>query len=215
MEGRADPRLLRLAALAGLIGPVLLAGAIVVLTVVQYDFMRSLRWDPLTAPTVDWPSGLSLGPYGGWMVAAFVTCGLLLPGFAYGLLRALPDDRASRIGCLLLALAGGAMVALSSPTDPTYGGGPTTVAGITHDAAFVALGLTFWPALLVLARSFRRDPRWSGYAAFTLVVAAVVGPAFALKGLAFYGLLVGVVCWFEVIAARLWRLAAAEGRPRA
>ena len=85
IERRADPRLLRLAALAGMIGPVLLAGAIVVLTVAQYDFIRSLRWDPLTAPTVDWPSGLSLGPYGGWMVAAFVTCGLLLPGFAlYG-----------------------------------------------------------------------------------------------------------------------------------
>ncbi len=198
---------LRRAALAGIVGPLLLAGALVILTIAQYDFLRGLRWHPLAAPTTDWPSGLALGPYGAWMTFAFLACGLLLVVFAQGLRRALDAGRLGRAGALLLALAGGAMFGLCAPTDPTFGGGAPTLAGRLHDLAFVVLGLTLWPALLALAIAFRRDRRWAAYAPFTWVVAALVGPAFVLKGLMFYGLLLGVILWFEVIAARLWRLA--------
>lgn len=195
---------LRWAARAGVVGPLLLALALVVLTAAQYDFLRSLRWHPLSAPTTDWPSGLALGPYGAWMTGAFIACGLLLIGFGLGLRQAL---RAGRAGALLLALAGVAMLGLSAPTDPTFGSGGPTFAGRLHDLSFVALGLTLWPALLVLAIGFRRDPRWASYSTFTWVVAALVGPAFVLKGLMFYGLLLAVILWFEVIAVRLGRLA--------
>ena len=209
-----DKRILRRAALAGMLGPLLLGGALAILTLAQYDFMRSLGWHPLAAPTTDWPSGLALGRYGAWMTGTFVVCGLLLLAFAQGLRRALRSEPAGRFGALLLAFAGGALVALSAPTDPTFGGGPPTIPGRVHDLAFAVLGLTFWPALLALAWGFRRHPRWRAYAPFTALVALLVGPAFLLKGLMFYGLLLGAIVWCEAVALRLWRLAASVGAPR-
>ncbi|MBX0329648.1 hypothetical protein K2Z83_18415 [Oscillochloris sp. ZM17-4] len=75
----------RLAAVAGLIGPLYLGGTIVTLTLRQGAFLRALGWDPLRAPTVDWPSGLALSPEGGWMIAAFLISGGLLAILAVGL----------------------------------------------------------------------------------------------------------------------------------
>jgi hypothetical protein len=193
-----------------MLGPLVLGCMLVVLTVAQYDFLRSLGWHPLAAPTTDWPSGLALGPYGAYMTGTFIVCGLLLMAFAEGLRRALGCNWAGRSGALLLVLAGAAMIALSAPTDPTFGGGPATTPGRIHDLAFAALGLTYWPALLILAWGFRRDPQWQAYAPFTVLVSALVGPAFLLKGLLFYGLLLGVIVWCEAVALRLWRLAAEE-----
>lgn len=203
----SDAWRLRWAALAGVSGALWLGVALVVLTLAQYDFLRSLRWHPLSAPTTDWPSGLALGPYGVWMTATFVLCGLLLIVFAWGLHHALAATRNGRVGSWLLACAGGALVALSAPTDPTFGGGPPTAFGRVHDLAFVLLGLSFWPALLVLAWSFRHDQKWPFYAPFTLLVALLVGPAFVFKGLLFYGLLVAALTWIGAVAARLWWLA--------
>src|SRR5512146_1077087 len=48
----------RIALISGLLGPVLFAGMVIVLTVVEYDFLRTLGWDSIRRPTVDWPSGL-------------------------------------------------------------------------------------------------------------------------------------------------------------
>jgi hypothetical protein len=57
-------RVTKLAAMAGMIGPALFGSVLLVLTVIEYDFMRSLGWEPLSVTTVVWPSGLALGPYG-------------------------------------------------------------------------------------------------------------------------------------------------------
>src|SRR5512143_1108112 len=75
----------RLALISGLAGPILFAGMVIWLTIVEYDFMRTLGWDGLLRPTLDWPSGLALGPCGGWMVATFLVCGLLMSAFAVSL----------------------------------------------------------------------------------------------------------------------------------
>lgn len=196
----------RLVVVAGLVGPLLLGVAITALTLLQYDFMRSLRWHPTEAPTTDWPSGLALGPHGAWMAATFVVTGVLLLIFARGLARHLRANRAGRVGAWLLQLAGLAMVALSSPTDPTFGPGPATVTGRIHDGAYVVLALSVSLAMVSLARGFRADPRWAGYPWLTLAVVLLVGPAFILKGFLFYGLLLAVIIWFEALALRLWQL---------
>src|SRR5712691_5172978 len=52
------------AALAGTVGSVLFAGVLVILTFIEYDFMRSLGWEPLGLSHTDWPSVLALGPHG-------------------------------------------------------------------------------------------------------------------------------------------------------
>ena len=38
-----------IAALAGMIGPIALAVALVSLSILEYDFMRSLRWHPMAS----------------------------------------------------------------------------------------------------------------------------------------------------------------------
>ena len=83
-------RITRLAALAGMIGPLLFGSILLVLTVVEYDFMRIQGWEPLSVATVVWPSGLALGPYGYVMTAAFLVNGLLVGVFALGLGQTLP-----------------------------------------------------------------------------------------------------------------------------
>src|SRR5438876_2188233 len=110
-------RVTRLAALAGMIGPLLFGSVLLVLTVVEYDFMRSLGWEPLSVTTSDWPSGLALGPYGYVMTAAFLVNGLLVGLFAVGLGQTLPSSTASRAAAILLLLAGLAMMGLASTTD--------------------------------------------------------------------------------------------------
>ncbi len=65
-------------ALAGMIGPAMFALIIVVLTLVQYDFMVQLGRHPIRRSDVPWPSGLALGPLGGLQVANFVLFGFML-----------------------------------------------------------------------------------------------------------------------------------------
>jgi hypothetical protein len=196
----------RAAALGGVAGPLWLGGTIAALSVAQYEFMRGLGWHPLGAPTMDWPSGLALGPHGAWMTAAFAGCGALLPPFALALHRALgASGGRAGYGPALLAAAGVAMALLASPTDPTLAGGPRTPAGLLHDAAFVLLGLTLLPALLLLGLRFRRSPGWRGHAAYTWLTVALAVPTFVLKGAAFYLFLGAALAWFVVTAARLLR----------
>lgn len=197
---------IRAAALAGMIGPILLGGVIIVLTWLEYDFLLSLRWHPLYATTIDWPSGLSLGPYGWIMISAFIISGILLAGFALGLYWQLTTETGACRAPLLLFAASVAMMLLGFRTDPTYRTTPHTIHGLIHDSAFVLLGLTLLPALFLLARCFQRDLAWRPYADYTLITVYMIAPAFALKGIAFYLFLVGILTWFEIIAIRLWTL---------
>jgi hypothetical protein len=202
---RAPAALGRAAALAGTLGPLMLAGALIGLTLLEYDFMRSLGWHPLEAPTFDWPSGLALGPHGAWMTATFLACGAQLIVFAAGLHQSLPD-RPGRIGGLLLGCAGLAMAALSAPTDPTLRGGPRTPAGLIHDLAFLVLGVTLLPSMLLLARSLSRHPAHRTTARLAWAVALLIPPAFLLKGPFFYAFLAAVLGWFPLAARSLRRL---------
>ncbi|NTU81906.1 MAG: DUF998 domain-containing protein [Chloroflexales bacterium] len=208
--GRAWPGP-RLAAAAGLAGPLLLGGTILTLTLRQQAFLHTLGWDPLRAPTVDWPSGLALSPDGPWMVAAFVGSGALLSLFAAGLHRHLARSGAPGWGPRLLGGAGLALTLLGFKADPTLLPTPRTLAGTIHDGAYVLLGLTLFPGMLLLAGELRRREPWCAVALPTLLVVALAAPAFVLKGLAFYGALTLILGWFLAIAGRLWQLTRSSG----
>lgn len=197
-----DRQLVRLASWAGVAGPLAFAGTVAGLTWAQWEFMRWLGWHPLRAPTLDWPSGLALGPHGWLMQTTFVGSGVLIAVFARGLQRGV-ERRDQWLGPLLLGLAGGAMALLVAPTDPTLRGTGRTWHGILHDAAFVLLGVSLFPALLLLGRRFRGLAAWRGHAAYTWGTVALAGPAFALKGAFFYLFLAGIIAWFAVTAVRL------------
>jgi len=191
-------RLIGLAALTGMIGPLLFALAVTGLTIVESDFMRSLGWDPF-GPVIDWPSGLALGPYGWLMTAAFFLSGAAMIFFACGLQLALNE----KLATTLMMLAGFAMMGLVFATDPTLGSTSRTWHGILHDAFFVLLGLTLMPSMLVLGFAFRRNEQWKNLSIYTWATVAPAVPAFWLKGAAFYVFLLAILVWNEIIALRL------------
>src|SRR5512142_1183282 len=99
------PRLIKLAALAGTIAPIVFAIIVIGLTIAEADFMRSLGWEPL-GTVRDWPSGLAVGPYGWVMTINFFVCGAMMAFFAYGLKLALQE----KLATTLLMIAGFAMM---------------------------------------------------------------------------------------------------------
>lgn len=162
--------------------------------------MRSLGWHPLVP--IDWPSGLALGPYGGWMNAAFVGTGLALMLFAFGLWQLFPKS----IPPFLFFVSGLAMLMLCFPTDPTYRTAPMTIHGILHNTAYVLLGISFVSGLMLLARHFAHIPEWKTYARLTWWAVIIIIPSFVLKGVAFYILLLAMLTWYELISLKIWKL---------
>lgn len=190
--------LIRLAAIAGIIGPSLFAIVVTGLTIVQADFMRTLGWNPL-GPVIDWPSGLALGPYGWLMTVTFFVCGAMMAFFAYGLKIALHE----KLATTLLMIAGFAMMALIFTTDPTLGTVKKTWHGLLHDSFFALLGLNMMPGMLLLGRIFQRHEQWRNLSTYTWITLALVIPTFWLKGLAFYVFLSAILAWSVVVALRL------------
>ncbi|MBE0683119.1 MAG: DUF998 domain-containing protein [Anaerolineales bacterium] len=186
-----------------LIGPVLFAGVLIILTFVEYDFLRSLGWHPINDPTFDWPSGLALGNYGWIMTATFIISGILMALLAARLLLDLKPGPASRLGATLFIFAGLALTALAFTTDPTIRDTPATWHGRLHDLSFVLLGLTLFPAMIVLGFAFRQNDKWKNFSLYTWLTLALAAPAFALKGAAFYIFLFAILVWNEAVALRL------------
>ena len=186
-----------------LLGPVLFASVLTVLTFVKYDFLKSLGWHPINDPTFDWPSGLALGDYGWLMTATFIISGILMALLAFRLFLNLKPAPASKVGTTLFVLAGLALAALSFTTDPTIRDTPATWHGRLHDLSFVMLGLTLFPAMIVLGFAFRQNENWKNLSTYTWLTLALAAPAFALKGAAFYVFLLAILVWNEVVALRL------------
>jgi hypothetical protein len=193
-------RLLRFVALTGIIGPVLFGALLVILTILEYDFMRSLRWQPLNP--IDWPSGLALGPYGAWMTAGFAGAGLALMLFALGLRQLFSKSVAPP----LFFISGAAMLLLIFPTDPTYSSLPKTLHSLIHDAGYVLLGISFVPGMIVLARQLRQFPEWKAHAHVTWLAVALIIPTFILKGVALYIFLLTILTWYGLTSLRILQL---------
>ena len=191
-------QIIRRAALAGIIAPVLFAIVVTGLTILDADFMRTLGWNPL-GPVIDWPSGLAMGPRGWLMTITFFVCGALMAFFAYGLKLALQD----KLATTLLMLAGFAMMALVFTSQPTIGRTSYTWNGFLHDAFFVVLGVTLMPGMLLLGRVFQENEQWKNLSLYTWATLALVIPTFWLKGVAFYVFLLAILTWSEVVALRL------------
>ena len=192
---------IRLAAYAGIIGPLLLGSVITLLTIGESDFMTSIGWK-LLAP-LDWPSGLALGPFGWIMTITFLVSGLLMIVFAWGFRLSLPRTRLATISIWLLVLAGVGLIGLISPTDKTMDRPLRTWHGILHDSSFTVIGLTLMPAMILLGFIFLKDKRWKNLAVYTWITVALAIPTFWLKGFAFYIFLLAILVWCEVIALRL------------
>ncbi len=192
---------IKIAELAGIVGPLLLGSVIIALTILERDFMLSIGWK-FNAP-LDWPSGLALGPIGWIMTLTFFLSGLLMILFASGLRLRLPRVRPAGVATWLLSFVGVGMIGLIFPTDKTIRTTPATWHGHLHDASFVVIGLTLMPAMISLGFVFFLDPRWKNLALYTWITVALAVPTFWMKGVAFYFFLAAILIWCEVIALRL------------
>jgi len=195
--------MIKLAARAGIIGPALFGFVLLTLTILKYDFLLSLGWHPLTAPTFDWPSGLALGAYGWIMTLTFILSGFMMAIFASGLRLSLPRSRLAFISTFTMSLAGIALAGLAFTTDPTLRSTPATWHGRLHDLSFVLLGVTLMSAMILLGFAFRYDDHWRSLSSYTWLTALLAVPTFSLKGAAFYIFLLMVLVWCEVVAIHL------------
>ncbi len=197
---------IKVAAVAGMVGPALFASVLLALTAVQYRFMLRIGWRPLDDPANAWPSGLSLGPYGAVQTASFVVSGILLMLFAVGLHLGAMGGRGSRVGPALLFAAGAAMALMGFETDPIRRTGPRTLHGWVHDVAFVLFVLALLPSFFFLWRRFKQDPSWRGYGRYSLVTGLVAALMLSLPGVAYYLFLAVVLVWISATGARLWKI---------
>jgi hypothetical protein len=204
--------MVRAAAVAGMVGPVLFATVLLILTVLQYDFMRGIGWQPLRDPAGAWPSGLALGPYGWVQVSNFIFSGILLMIFAAGLHFGATDGRGSRVGPAFLFVGGTAMALMGFETDPIRNTGPRTLHNLIHDLAFALFVLALLPAFFFLWRRFREDALWQNHARYTLITGVLAIVLFLLPGAAYYLFLAVVLVWFEVTAVKLLRATSFPGR---
>ena len=195
--------IITVAAIAGMVGPVLFGTVLLVLTTLEYDFMIGIGWHPVTDPADAWPSGLALGPYGSLQVVNFVVSGILLMLFTLGLHVGTTNERASRIGPALLFVAGMAMALMGFETDPIRRVGPRTLHSLVHDVAFVLFIVALLGAVFSLWRRFEADPRWQGHARYTLATGVLATTLLLLPGVAYYLFILTLLAWIERTAIRL------------
>jgi uncharacterized membrane protein YidH (DUF202 family) len=186
-----------------MVGPALFAVTLLALSLLQYDFMLGIGWQPIGDPAGAWPSGLALGPYGWAQTLTFVLSGILLAIFAAGL--HLGGGRGSWTGPSLLFAAGAALALMGFETDPIRRTGPRTVHGLIHDLAFVLFVLALLPAFYFLWRRFREDPAWRGHARYTLASGMIATLLLLLPGVAYYLFIVVVLVWISITGVKLWR----------
>jgi hypothetical membrane protein len=173
------------------------------MTIIKYDFLLQLGWHPINTPTFDWPSGLALGPYGWVMTITFIVSGGLMIMLAANLFWELALIPAAKLGSTFLALSGFFLACLAFTTDPTIRNTPATWHGNLHDLSFICLGLTLFPAMLVLGFAFYNAPRWKSLSLYTWLTVFLIAPTFYLKGAAFYIFLLFILGWNEVLALHL------------
>lgn len=195
--------IITVAALAGMVGPVLFGTVLLALTALEYDFMLGIGWHPVTDPADAWPSGLALGPYGSIQVANFVVSGILLMLFAPGLHLGTTNGRASRTGPGLLFVSGMAMAMMGFETDPILRVGPRTLHGLIHDVAFVLFVGAMLSAVFLLWRRFETEPRWRYHSRYTLATGVLAILFLLLPGVAYYLFILTLLAWIERTAIRL------------
>jgi hypothetical membrane protein len=118
-------------------------------------------------------SDLSMGDQGWEQITNFVITGLLMLCFAVGLRMVSTRGRGAALGPILFGLFGlGLIIVGAFVTDPLYG--PTTFHGMVHDVVTPIVFLCVIAACFVLAAQFASDPRWRGWAVYSIVSGVLV-----------------------------------------
>jgi hypothetical protein len=205
----------RALALCGLAAPFVFTAAWVAGTLAQ-DSYSARREDvsALAAQTAD----------AAWLViAGLVLTGALTAAFAPALHIAVCGGRGSRLGPVLVALAGLGVIGLgllrndcstaTSACDGRVEAGDVSWQHLAHDALSIPVFAIAVIAPIVLARRFRADPQWTSFVPWSVVTAAALALLFLLAGVEAIPGWRGLVQRVAVTLAFLW-LAVAAVRAR-
>jgi len=155
----------KLLAICGIVGPVLYTIVLVTLGLLRPGYNHVTQ------------SMSELGELGGpnaiiMNIAGFILLGLMMIAFAFGLHRGIGEGEGSKIGPVLVAVSGVALVITGIfPCDP--GCVDVSIVGSTHSvfAVIAAFALTFAP--LAIFQTLKKDNRWHSYLAYSLVTTVV------------------------------------------
>jgi hypothetical protein len=146
-----------------MVAPWIWTALVLVLTVLEYDTLTGFGWTPLGSHNVNYPSSLALGSFGIVQMANFALLGILLAGLAIALYRLVRPGWPAHIAPVLMAITGVGFLMSVAPTDHGPPNAPETWHGDIHTLGFVVAFLPLVLSMLLLAVSFRGDPRWRGY----------------------------------------------------
>jgi hypothetical protein len=202
--------------------PWIWTAVVIVLTFLEYDTLTGFGWTPLSSHNVNYPSSLSLGSLGVVQMANFGLLGILLIGLAIALYRTVRPGWAAHISPVLMGVTGFGFLLSVAPTDHGPPNAPETWHGDIHSLGFVVAFLPLVLSMLLLAVSFRGDPRWRGYVwlgpvigvlalIFFIGLAAII-PA-SVDQVAFYLTLLVLFVGITIIAARVRTLAGISAPP--
>ena len=196
----------RLGLAGGLIAPPLFVGATLIVTLVDKPFVDDSEWSAVHRSEVGWPSVVMLGPNGGVVIAALVTCGVLIIGFASALWLVVPDAPRVRGAAVLLGVVGLALCLVAFRQDPLGFEGAASWHDRVHNAAYPVIPIGGTVAAGLVWAGARRRPRWRQMARISLITVAVAAPSFVLTGvdpiaqLARYPLFGSLLVWMEALA---------------
>jgi hypothetical protein len=197
----------QLAARAGIVAGPLFLITVVILTVLRYDYLRSLGWTILDEHNVPYPSGLALGDRGWAQMLNFAVTGLLVLVFFRALRHELPDRRSARVASALMTVMAVAMVTSAAPTDRDFTAAPSTWHGWMHGISFLVILLCTVITPLVTARALRGEARWRPLGAVSVAASVIcLLTLFVPSQVGFYVFLVTLFGWIGALAVRYARL---------
>jgi hypothetical protein len=193
--------------LFGAIGPIVFVVVVIVLTVLEWDFLHARGWHLLQDSPVVYPSATAMGPYGLLQTLNFLQMGLAVIAVAIGMWRTVTPR--PRVGVGFVLAAGIAFLLSSFTTDGTSAT-PTTWHGYIHGLAFLLVLFSTLFGAIALAFQLRRDRRWQLLAAVAPAVPIVLVGSLVLTGAVRQagGLLnvIGILAIVGWYAALGWRL---------
>ena len=198
--------LARLGVAGGLIAPPLFVGTTVIVTLIDKHFVDDSEWSAVHRSEVGWPSVVMLGPNGWVVIAALVTCGVLVIGFASALWPLVPDGPLLRGAAVLVGTVGLALCLVAFRQDPLGFEGPASWHDRIHNAAYPVIPISGTVAAGLVWAGARHRERWRRMTRISLITVAVAASAFVLTGvdpiaqLARYPLFGSLLLWMEALA---------------
>ena len=198
----------RASAIAGLLLAPLFVGVIILVTLLELDFLRSLGWSLVSNNEVPYPSAIARGDVGFLQELNFLVTAILAGVFAVGFRREfrrrIPGAVATAGFCLVVV----GMLLNLAPTD--LPGEPTTWHGNVHVIGFLITVLGWVIAYSASGLALRGNPAWRrwrllGWTPLLLVLIFLAGGllpgdvGFCLFILVGFG-------WYTVMGSRLLAL---------